>query len=169
MPKIKKYAEARTILSPLLDKQPDNIWFIDVMTDIDIEQKQYANAISRLQNALKKYKDNPVLQINLANAYLEAKQYPQASQLLFRYIFNNSEDLNGWALLIEALGKQGKRDEELAAYAETMALQGKFDMAIEYLSKASALAKVGSHDQERYDARIDQLRQLQQSYSQYKK
>ncbi|WP_422108863.1 hypothetical protein, partial [Xenorhabdus bovienii] len=34
---------------------------------------------------------------------------------------------------------------------------------------ASALAKLGSYDQERYDARIDQLRQLQESYSQYKK
>ncbi|AOM39707.1 tetratricopeptide repeat protein [Xenorhabdus hominickii] len=167
--KDKNYSEARKILTPLLDKQPDNIWFIDTMTDIDIEQKQYANAINRLQDALKTQKGNPILQINLANTYLEAKQYPQASQLLFRYTFNNPDDLIGWQLLMESAGKQGKRNEELAAYAETMALQGKFDMAIEYLSKASALVKLGSYDQKRYDARIDQLRQLQQSYSQYKK
>ncbi|MDX8000069.1 M48 family metallopeptidase [Xenorhabdus sp. Reich] len=165
----KKYAEARTVLSPLLEKQPDNIWFIDTMTDIDIEQKQYSNAITRLQNALNKHKNNPVLQINLANAYLQDKQYSQASQLLFRYTFTNPDDLNGWTLLTEAAGKQGKHYEELAAYAEIMALQGKFDMAIDYLSKASALVKLGSNDQKRYDARIDQLRQLQQSYSQYKK
>ncbi|PHM45810.1 TPR repeat-containing protein [Xenorhabdus mauleonii] len=165
----KKYAEAKTVLSPLLDKYPDNVWFIDAMTDIDIGQKQYTSAIARLQNALKKQKNNPVLQINLANAYLQAKQYSQASQLLFRYTFNNPNDLNGWTLLTEVAGKQGKPNEELAAYAETMALQGKFDIAIAYLSRASAMVKLGSHDQERYDARIDQLRQLQHNYEQYYK
>ncbi|CDL83552.1 tetratricopeptide repeat protein [Xenorhabdus szentirmaii] len=164
----KKYAEARKILSPLFEKHPDNLWFIDAMTDIDIEQKQYTNAISRLQNALNKFKNNPILQINLANAYIQSKQYPQASQLLFRYTFNHPEDLNGWTLLTEAAGKQGKRHEEWAAYAEIVALQGEFDMAIDYLSKASKLVKLGSYDQRRYDARIDQLRQLQQNYSQYK-
>ncbi len=165
----KKYAAAKAILSPLLDKHPDNVWFIDTMTDIDINQKHYASAITRLQDALKKQKNNPILQINLANTYFNAEQYSQASQLLFRYTFNNPDDLNGWDLLRKTAGKQGKHDEELAAYAEFMALQGKFDLAIDYLSKASKLAKLGSYAQARYDARIDQLRQLQQSYSQYTK
>ncbi|MDC9593231.1 beta-barrel assembly-enhancing protease [Xenorhabdus sp. IM139775] len=164
----KKYAEARAILSPLLDRQPDNIWFIDTMTDIDIEQKQYTNAITRLQDALKQQKNNPVLQINLANAYLMDKKYSQASQLLFRYTFNHPDDLNGWTLLRKAAGGQGKHNDELAAYAELIALKGDFDSAIEQLGKASSLAKLGSNEQERYDARIDQLRQLQQSYGQYK-
>ncbi|MDE9435085.1 M48 family metallopeptidase [Xenorhabdus bovienii] len=164
-----KYAEAKTVLSPLLDKQPDNIWFIDTMTDIDIEQKQYEQAITRLQRALQKHQNNPVLQINLANAYIQAKHYPQASQLLFRYTFNNPNDPTGWSLMTELAKKQGKSDKELVSYAETMALQGKFDMAINYLSQASALVTLNSDDQARYDARIDQLRQLQQRYSQYEK
>ncbi|MDC9595560.1 beta-barrel assembly-enhancing protease [Xenorhabdus anantnagensis] len=167
--KDEKYTEARTILSPLLDKQPDNIWFIDAMTDIDIEQKQYTSAINRLQDTLKKQKNNPILQINLANAYFMDKKYSQASQLLFRYTFNHPDDLNGWELLRNTAGKQGKRDEALAAQAEIMALKGQFDLAITQLSEASALAKLGSYAQKRYDARIDQLRQLQQSYNQYKK
>ncbi|MBD2795239.1 M48 family metallopeptidase [Xenorhabdus sp. 18] len=164
----KKYTEARAILSPMLDKQPDNIWFIDTMTDIDIGQKQYTNAITRLQEALKKQKNDPVLQINLANAYLMDKKYSEASQLLFRYTFSHPDDLIGWTLLRKTAGGQGKYNDELASYAEIMALQGNFDSAIEQLSKASALAKLGSDDQKRFDARIDQLRQLQQSYSQYK-
>ncbi|MDX7987624.1 M48 family metallopeptidase [Xenorhabdus sp. 12] len=165
----KKPAEAKAALLPLLDKYPDNLWFIDAMTDIDLDQKQYASAIARLQNALKKQKNNPILQINLANVYLQAKQYSQASQLLFRYTFNNPNDPNGWKLLTEVEGKQGKRSEELAARAETMALEGRFDLAIQYLSQASARVKLGSYDQERYDARIDQLRQLQNSFNQFKK
>ncbi|NHB91357.1 tetratricopeptide repeat protein [Photorhabdus cinerea] len=165
----KKYAEARAILEPLLVKQPDNIWFIDVMTDIDIEQNRTAQAITRLQNALQKQKDNLVLQINLANALIRAKQYQQAEKLLYRYTFNNPEDPNGWRLMAETAAQQGKRYEELSAYAEEMALRGQFDNAIKYLSNASSLVKLGSYDQARYDARIDQLRQLQQRYSQYKR
>ncbi|QTL41351.1 M48 family metallopeptidase [Xenorhabdus budapestensis] len=165
----KKYTEARTILTPLLNEQPDNIWFIGAMTNIDIEQSQYAQAITRLQQALQKHKNDPVLQIKLANVYIQAKQYPKASQQLFQYTFNHPDDLTGWSLMAEAAGKQGKRSIELAAYAETMALKGQFDMAINYLSQASALVKLNSYDQARYDARIDQLRQLQQRYSQYEK
>ncbi|PQQ32968.1 hypothetical protein C6H64_00215 [Photorhabdus luminescens] len=165
----KKYTEARAILEPLLAKQPDNVWFIDTMTDIDIEQNRIAQAITRLQNALQKQKDNLVLQINLANALIHAKQYQQALKLLHRYTFNNPDDPNGWRLMAEAAAKQGKRHEELSAYAEEMALRGQFDNAIKYLSSASALVKLGSYDQARYDARIDQLRQLQQRYSQYKR
>ncbi|TDB63215.1 tetratricopeptide repeat protein [Photorhabdus khanii] len=165
----KKYAEARAILEPLLAKQPDNLWFIDTMTDIDIEQNRTAQAITRLQNALQKQKDNLVLQINLANALIRAKQYPQAAKLLYRYTFNNPDDPNGWHLMREAAAQQGKRHEELSAYAEEMALRGQFDNAIKYLSSASALVKLGSYDQERYDARIDQLRQLQQRYNQYQR
>ncbi|NRN29649.1 tetratricopeptide repeat protein [Photorhabdus heterorhabditis] len=165
----KKYAEARAILEPLLAKQPDNIWFIDVMTDIDLEQNRTAQAITRLQNALQKQKDNLVLQINLANALIRAKQYQQAEKLLYHYTFNNPDDLNGWRLMAETAAQQGKRYEELSAYAEEMALRGQFDNAIKYLSHASSLVKLGSYDQARYDARIDQLRQLQQRYSQYKR
>ncbi|MBS9437424.1 M48 family peptidase [Photorhabdus noenieputensis] len=165
----KKYIEARAILEPLLARQPDNVWFIDAMTDIDIEQNRIAQAITRLQNALQKQKDNLVLQINLANALIHANQYQQALKLLHRYTFNNPDDPNGWYLTAEAAAKQGKRHEELSAHAEEMALRGQFDNAIKYLSSASALVKLGSYDQARYDARIDQLRQLQQRYSQYKR
>ncbi len=167
--KDKKYAKAKATLSPLLDQQPDNIWFINTMTGIDIEQQHYTSAINRLQEALKTQKNSPILQILLARAYFADKKYSQASQLLFRYTFNHPDDLNGWSLLRDTAGKQGKRTEELAAYAEIMALKGQFDSAIGLLSQASALAKLGSYEQKRYDARIDQLRELQKSYNQYEK
>lgn len=145
----------------LLAKQPTNSWFIDLMTDIEIGLNQPLKAISRLQSALTKTPNDPVLQINLANAYLANNQYQQASQLLRKYTFDNPNDLNGWTLLAEVSAKQAKRSEELAAYAEGMALRGNYNTAIQYLTDASRLTKIGSYDQARYDARIDALRQLQ--------
>ncbi|SPY77772.1 Putative Zn-dependent protease, contains TPR repeats [Providencia rustigianii] len=158
----KKYAEAGAILSELLAKQPDNPWFIDSMTDIDIEQKQVGKAVTRLQNALKKSPKNTVFIVNLANAYVNSGQYQDASKLLNKYTFDYPDDPIGWDLLAEASAKQGDRNAELAAYAEGMALRGNYDTAINYLSEASRRSRLGSYDQLRFDARIDELTRLKE-------
>ncbi|WKA63602.1 M48 family metallopeptidase [Pectobacterium aroidearum] len=164
----KKYDEARNVLQPLLSNAPENPWFLDMMTDIDLGQNRAAQAISRLQNA-PGAQANPVLQLNLANAYVEGKQPAAASKILYRYTYAHPDDSNGWDLLAQAAAAQGQRAEELAARAESLALSGQLDQAIRLLSNASSLVKLGSLEQARYDARIDQLRQLQQRFRQYQK
>ncbi|GKV96156.1 M48 family metallopeptidase [Pectobacterium aroidearum] len=164
----KKYDEARNVLQPLLNNAPENPWFLDMMTDIDLGQNRAAQAISRLQNA-PGAQANPVLQLNLANAYVEGKQPAAASKILYRYTYAHPDDSNGWDLLAQAAAAQGQRAEELAARAESLALSGQLDQAIRLLSNASSLVKLGSLEQARYDARIDQLRQLQQRFRQYQK
>ncbi|MBK4728272.1 M48 family metallopeptidase [Erwinia sp. MYb375] len=163
-----KFTEARTLIAPLLAKQPDNLWYLDIMTDIDIGLKQPQQAINRLL-AVKSVNSNPVLQINLANAYVEAKQPANASKVLYRYTWANKDDPNGWDLLAQASAAQGLTDEEEAARAEGLALSGQLDQAIRSLSSASAAVKLGSLKQARYDARIDQLRHLQERFRQYQK
>lgn len=163
-----KFAEARNIITPLLAKQPDNLWYLDIMTDIDIGLKQPQQAINRLL-AVKAVNTNPVLQINLANAYVEAKQPANASKVLYRYTWANKDDPNGWDLLAQASAAQRLTDEEQAARAEGLALSGQLDQAIRSLSSASAAVPLGSLKQARYDARIDQLRHLQERFRQYQK
>lgn len=112
---------------------------------------------------------NPVLQLNLANAYLQGGQAREAAAILNRYTFNNKDDQNGWDLLAQAEAQLGNRDQELAARAEGFALVGRLDQAISMLSSASSQVKLGSLQQARYDARIDQLRGLQQRFKPYEK
>ncbi|MBN0764882.1 hypothetical protein JTM21_41150, partial [Pseudomonas aeruginosa] len=76
---------------------------------------------------------------------------------------------NGWDLLAQAEGALGNRDQELAARAESMALVGQLEQAISLLSSASSQVKLGSLQQARYDARIDQLRDLQARFRPYQK
>ncbi len=158
----KKYSEAGVIISELLAKQPDNPWFIDSMTDIDIEQKQVGKAVARLQDALKKAPKNTVFIVNLANAYVSNGQYKDATNLLNKYTFDYPDDPIGWDLLAEASAKLGDRNAELAAYAEGMALRGNYDTAINYLSEASRKSRLGSYEQQRFDARIDELTRLKE-------
>ena len=163
-----KYDEARKALQPLLAADPNNPWYLDLSTDIDLGQKKPADAINRLKGA-KDVRTNPVLQLNLANAYLQGGQPGEAATILNRYTFNNKDDQNGWDLLAQAEAQLGNRDQELAARAEGFALVGRLDQAISTLSSASAQVKLGSLQQARYDARIDQLRGLQQRFKPYEK
>ena len=164
----KNYAEASKLLQPLLSADGQNAWFLDLATDIDLGQNKTNEAISRLKNA-RELRTNPVLQLNLANALLEGGQAGEAATILNRYTFNNKDDTNGWDLLAQAEAKLGNRDQELAARAENMALVGRLDQAISLLSAASAQVKLRSLQQARYDARIDQLRELQERFRPYQK
>ncbi len=58
-----KYDEARKALQPLLASAPDNPWYLDLATDIDLGQKKATDAINRLKGA-KDIRNNPVLQLN---------------------------------------------------------------------------------------------------------
>ncbi len=162
------YDLARKTLQPLLSADPQNARYLDLATDIDLGQKKTTDAINRLKNA-REIRTNPVLQLNLANAYLQGGQAAEAAQILNRYTFSYKDDSNGWDLLAQAEASLGHRDQELAARAEGMALVGQLDQAITLLSSASSQVKLGSLQQARYDARIDQLRQLQERFRPYQK
>lgn len=71
-------------------------------------------------------------------------------------------------MLAQAEAALNNRDQELAARAG-YALAGRLDQAISLLSSASSQVKLGSLQQARYDARIDQLRQLQERFKPYTK
>jgi len=162
------FDQARKTLQPLLNADPQNAWYLDLATDIDLGQKKTSDAINRLKNA-RELRTNPVLQLNLANALLQGGQPGEAATILNRYTFTYKEDGNGWDLLAQAEGALGNRDQELAARAESMALVGQLEQAISLLSSASSQVKLGSLQQARYDVRIDQLRDLQARFSPYQK
>lgn len=81
-----------------------------------------------------------MLQLNLANAYLQGGQPKAAETILNRYTFSHKDDGNGWDLLAQAEAALNNRDQELAARAESYALAGRLDQAISLLSSASAQA-----------------------------
>ncbi|WP_313162308.1 beta-barrel assembly-enhancing protease [Kosakonia cowanii] len=164
----KDFAGAQKLLQPLLSADANNAWYLDLATDIDLGLNKSGEAIKRL-NSASGLKNSPVLQLNLANAYLQGGQPAQAAQILNRYTFTNKDDINGWDLLAQTEAALGNRDQELAARAEGQALIGRLDQAITLLSSASAQVKLGSLQQARYDARIDQLRQMQQRFRPYEK
>nr|WP_162063282.1 M48 family metallopeptidase [Vibrio taketomensis] len=150
-------SEAKTLLEPLLQQDKQNRFYLDAMTDLYIALKQPEKAVTLLEQALKSEPHNPVLTINYANSLLNEDKLSQAIRVLQRYTHDNPNDVNGWSLLSEANAKVGNGEEELAARAEIMALRANWNKAIQYYTQASQMVELGSLEQARYDARIDQL------------
>ena len=153
-----QYDKAQQLLQPLVIAEPNNLFYIDAMTDVDLYQKQYDKAITRLEKALQYQPESSVLQLNLANVLLEAKRYQPSLNILTRYSYQHPNDTNGWALLAQNYAKQNQRAGELAAMGELAALRAQWKLAISNYTQAAQQAKLGSLDQARYDARLDQLR-----------
>ncbi|MGR5067006.1 beta-barrel assembly-enhancing protease [Vibrio alfacsensis] len=153
----KRLDQAEPILNKLLKHDPGNPFYLDAMSDLYIEKKQPQKALDMLNKALKRNPQNSVLTINYANALIEANKNEKAIRVLQRYTHDNPEDTNGWFLLSKSNQALGHNDEELAARAEILALQANWNKAIQYYSEASKIAELGSLEQARYDARIDQL------------
>ncbi|MCJ2377752.1 M48 family metallopeptidase [Vibrio sp. ZSDZ34] len=149
--------EAEKILTKLLSQRPNNNFYLDAMSDLYIAQKRPQKAEEMLKKALKTKPNNAVITINYANALLEGQKYESAIKILQKYTHDKPNDTNGWHLLSEANIKIGDSKEDLAARGEIMALNAQWDKSIQLYSQASQLAALGSLQQARYDARIDQL------------
>ncbi len=160
-----KIEQAATILQRLLKADSNNNFYLDAMSDLYIHQKQYQTALTMLQNALTTKPNNSVLTINYANVLLEANQLDESIRVLQRYTHANPDDPNGWQLLSNANSKAGHEAEQLAARAELFALRADWNNAIKDYTRASQIVDLGSLQQARYDARIDQLRLARERFT----
>ncbi|MGO2508824.1 MAG: M48 family metalloprotease [Vibrio hibernica] len=160
-----KLTQAETILTKLLTNDPYNSFYLDAVSDLYIKKKQYNKALTLLQKALQRKPNNSVLIINYANILIEAQRSKEAITLLQRYTHENPDNTVGWSLLADANGHIANEKEQLAAQAELFALRADWNKAIKNYTRASQIAKLGSLEQARYDARIDQLRFAQQRFA----
>ncbi|HIF9205580.1 TPA: M48 family metalloprotease [Photobacterium damselae] len=163
-----KYKEANGLLTPLLAAEPNNPFYIDAMTDLDLYQQKFTPAIQRLKTAIEQNPDSTVLRLNYINVLQEQGKYQQTIPLLVRYTYDQPDDINGWSMLAKAFAKTRQRPSELAALAEIYALRAQWDKAITNYMQASQLAPLNSMDQARFDARIDQLRRAKMTFDNLK-
>ncbi len=151
------YAKAKTLLDQLVRDYPNNNFVLDAMSDLHIGLKTYTQGVKLLKQHLTLKPNNAVLCINLANILLKSEKTTEALKVLQRYTHEHPDDVNGWDLLAKTQGKLKNSAGETAALGELHALRGNWNKAIQNFTQASQLAELGSLEQARYDARIDQL------------
>lgn len=150
--------EAESLLQPLLDNDPRNRFYIDVMSDILLAQQRYDDALSLLRTAYQRSPNESVVTLNFANAALKAGDNELTIRLLRHFLLEHNDHPLALDLLVTAYERTANRAAMYETRAEALALRGHFQLAIEQLHTAYNHT---DHDDthKRLNARIDQLRE----------
>lgn len=153
-----QYTEAGKIINNLLEKNPDNLFYIDTATDIALAEKRFDDAILLLKEQAKRVPHNRVVTINLANALFEKGNIDQATSLLKDYLLVNPNNFLALQLLADGYAKSRQMLEMHQTKAEIYAMVAAYPRAIDELHSAYNFAGDRPLEKQRIKARIDQFR-----------
>ncbi|MFM2482302.1 M48 family metalloprotease [Celerinatantimonas sp. YJH-8] len=156
----KNYQEAQKIIEDLAHRYPENLFFLDTQSDILLAMNQTAQAIKLLNTTRQRLPDNPVVILNLAVAYDQAKQYAKEAQLLDHYLRTHPDQILAWQMLTESYQRQQLDGKALQSQAEYFALRGQYQLAIKRLQSAT-FQDNNRLDEARIKARIEQFKVAQ--------
>jgi len=151
-----KNVEAKKIVVELANTQPNNLFYLDTLTDIDLALKHNREAISRLKKANNRYSNNPVTTINLAVALQQAKQYDEAKKLIRNYLRDNETDMIALSIYIDLLSQTDDKIKMYVQRANLAQLKANYPKALNELQSARTLA-TSSADIARIDAHMEQI------------
>ena len=155
----KQPAKARRVIETLRNNDPDNLFYIDTLTDILLAQKQADGAVALLHPYSERMPYNTVVTLNYANALIEAKQPKVAVDLLDNYVIEKPNDILGWSILQKANRQAGHKAKRHQAKAEYIALFGDYKRALlELYSAHNQIADDQPLEKARIEARIKQMR-----------
>lgn len=158
---LERYEEADEIIQTLHAGDSLNLFYLDTLTDIWIAQQRYDEVVDLLTRAYMRRPNNQVVTLNLAYAANYASNYDLSVKILNDYLLHNREDITAYDLLHEAHQKNGNSVGVHEALAETLALRGMFEVAIEELHHAhSKTPDTRTLARQRIQGRIEQLRRL---------
>lgn len=164
---LNQFKQSSAIIDQLLQQDPNNLFYLDTKSDLLAQQKEFKKAEKLLKTA-KKYKPtSPVIDINLANIYIEANQPQMAIPLLEQQILANKQNPLSFSLLSKAYSREGNKAMAYFAQAENLALGANYKHAIEQLNLAYK-ATDDRIQQARIATRINQFKQAQQELDQLK-
>ncbi|MCH2346246.1 MAG: M48 family metalloprotease [Pseudomonadales bacterium] len=128
-----KYAEATTILSPLLQKDPNRISYVVTQAEIYTAQNEPRQAINFLRRHLEINPNNHSLTMAYIDALQESRAYTEAAETMERHTQIRNNDHNLWFQLSETWGQAGNISKVHQARAEYFILLQDFRSAREQL------------------------------------
>jgi len=151
-----KNVEAKKIVVELAKTQPNNLFYLDTLTDIDLALKHNAEAIVRLKKANNRYRNNPVTTINLTVALQQDKQYGEAKKLIRNYLRDNETDMIALNIYIDLLSQTDDKIKMYVQRANLAQLKANYPKALNELQSARTLA-TSSADIARIDAHMEKI------------
>jgi beta-barrel assembly-enhancing protease len=157
-----QFDPALKLIDGLLEKDSNNLFYLDTYTDIAIETDQHQQAIDRLSAQIIHAPYNRVLTLNLANVLIKTKDFDRATTLLKDYLLVNPNNMLAHELLADAYRSSEQKLEMHQVKAEIYAMVAAYPRAIDELHTAYNYANERKIEKQRIRARIDQFRTAQE-------
>nr|WP_241664555.1 M48 family metalloprotease [Ningiella ruwaisensis] len=156
-----EYKRAEDLINTLLKDDPENLFYLDLKTDILIKQNRHNEAVQMLKPLWQHKPQNLVLALNLANVYLTSADYEPAIQILRDLLLVDKQNILAYQLLNDAYQRSSQKKEAHKTQAEIYSLIGAYSLAIDELQFAYNFARDDTIEKQRILGRIDQLRSAQ--------
>ena len=131
---LKNYQKAHEYLNNL--NLNDNIFVIDLKTDIDLASGNKNKAVNNLLSIYKRRPDNEAVVANLANALNENSQSKKAIVVLKEYLKRHSDNFLANSLLTDAYRLSGQKCYALQSGAKVFGLAANYSRALGMYSEA---------------------------------
>jgi predicted Zn-dependent protease len=154
-----EYELAKNILESLRNSDKNNLFYIDVLTDIYLSLKEFDKALTMLADLSLLMPNNQVISLNHGNALLSSKDYEQATRVLQDFLLVNPENFIANDLLTTVYRKQGKEGLMHVTKAEVLALLGAYKKAVDELQTSYDFVEEQPLLQKRIKARILQFQE----------
>jgi predicted Zn-dependent protease len=155
--KHKNYKKAQEILEWLNRRDQKNLFYVDALADVYIQIKSFNKAIVMLSDLNLLMPNNQVVTLNYANVLNESEKFAQAEVLLQDLLLVKPDNFIAYDLLTTVYRKMDKTALMHATKAETLALYGRYDRAIDELQTGYTFAKGKPLIKKRINARILQF------------
>lgn len=139
-----QYAQARAILKPLMQRNPEQLAFISALARVETESGNTEAALKLYTKAIEQFPDSRPITLDYASAMLGGGKYEAARKLLTNYLHNHKPTPNIYSLLSRAYGNLGRSAQSHRYLAESYYLAGQTEAAIKQTRIALNRAS-GSH------------------------
>ena len=156
-----EYIKAKEILESLKEKDTNNLFYVDALTDVYIALKLFDSAISMLTDLSLLMPNNRVISLNLGNALEKSKRYDEAIVVLQDFLLVSPENFLAYDMLTTIYQKQKNKGLMHVNKAEVYALLGIYNKAIDELQTSYNFVEEQPLLQKRIKARILQFQEQQ--------
>lgn len=155
-----EYQKAAQRLKPILENNPDNLYFQIAMAQTELGLSQNNAAITRLAEMQKNYPDNYAVLMAYAQGLLAANQAEKATSVLLKGSRQYKEDLPLCRELARAQAESHQKSYAYFTQSQCLLLEGQHRAAIAQLKVARNLAKKDPYLTARIAAKIDEIKYM---------
>lgn len=154
-----QFSEAKKLLMTL-SLSPESLYLQAAIAQAEIGQRQFDQALKRLNELYENYPDNYAALVLYARGLMDAGNAEKAASILLKGSREYKEDLTICHMLSQAQANAGQKDYAYFSLAQCELLQGRKRSAMQQLKTAKKLVKNDSFLKARISAKMDEIKFL---------